>query len=162
MYIGLIADTHDRLQRVRKAAEILRAEGVETVLHAGDVTEAKILRALENFDLWLVWGNMDRNPHLGTIAVSIFGVGHMDTVHYLTLEGKQFALFHGDDTNLLRKLIHSGDYDYIIHGHTHKRRDDRIHGTRVINPGVLGSTGWRPGTFAILDPVGGDLKYLEV
>jgi hypothetical protein len=162
MRIALIADTHDALGKVLLTARRLRAEGVETVLHAGDVTGAEILRLLEDFDVWVTWGNMDTNPNLGAIAGSLFGLGRMDRVHYLTLEGKRIALLHGDDRRLLQRLIQSGEHDYVIHGHTHKPRDERVQGTRVINPGALGGPGWRTGSFALLDLGTGDLERIEL
>jgi len=71
------------------------------------------------------------------------------------------ALLHGDNIPQLTHLIHSGDYDYVIHGHTHQLRDELIGHTRVINPGACGGGGLSPKTFAILELATGDLQVLE-
>ena len=38
--------------------------------------------------------------------------------------------------NFERAAIKSGIYDVFIHGHTHKRREDKIGHTIVLNPGT--------------------------
>ena len=162
MRIGLLSDTHNHLRNVESAVARFRAEGIRTLLHAGDITGPPILRALAGFDVWVVRGNMDRDSSLGTVARRLFGPGRMAEVHYLTLDGQRIALLHGDDRSLLEQLSHSGGYAYVIHGHTHTPRDERFGHTRVINPGALGGSGWRPRSCAILDLKTGGLEYLRI
>lgn len=162
MRIGLIADTHNHLRNVESAVARFRAEGVRTLLHAGDITGPHVLRALAGFDVWVSQGNMDRGTGLATIVEQLFGPGRMAQVHYLTLDGQRIALLHGDDRALLELLSRSGGYAYVIHGHTHTPRDEYIGRTRVINPGALGGSGWRPRSCAILDLKTGGLEYLRI
>ncbi|MBN1260384.1 MAG: metallophosphoesterase family protein [Anaerolineae bacterium] len=162
MRIGLLSDTHNQVQNVKRAAETFRSHGVHTVLHAGDITGPNVVRALQGFDVWLAWGNMDRDAHVGSLVVEIFGSGRIDTVQFLNLHGKSLVLLHGDDGDRLRALIRSGAYDYVIHGHTHAWRDERVGCTRVINPGALGGSGWRARTYAILDLAMDDLTRFEL
>ena len=161
MRIGLISDTHNHLQHVSRAAARFRAEGIQTVLHAGDITGSSVLQLLQGFDVWIAWGNMDRDAHLA-VAAAVFGPGRFDNLHMLSFEGRRLALLHGDNLPQLEELIRCGDYDYVIHGHTHRVRDERIRSTRVINPGALGGVGLPPKTFAILNVATGDLQVLEV
>ncbi len=162
MRIGLLADTHNKLNKVASAVERLRGEGIQIVLHAGDVTGPQVLRKLRDFDLWIARGNMDRDPLLETVAEELFGHGRFKDVHTLTLEGKNIALLHGDQRQHFKLLVDSGSYDYVIHGHTHTFRDERQANTRIINPGALGNDSWRPGTFVILDLQTGKLERLTV
>ncbi|HEY89644.1 MAG TPA: metallophosphoesterase family protein [Thermoflexia bacterium] len=162
MRIGLLADTHNRLDKVALAVERLRGEGLQSVLHAGDVTGPQVLQELRDFDLWIARGNMDRNPLLGTVAEELFGHDRFRDVHTLTLAGQHIALLHGDQHRLLKLLVDSGSYDYVIHGHTHTFRDEHQAHTRIINPGALSNTSWRPGAFAILDLQTGKLERLTV
>jgi len=161
MHIGLISDTHNNLQNVRRAVKRFQEENITTILHAGDVTEPNILEALKGFTTWIAWGNMDRDASIQETATRLFGEGHIRNVQHLTLEGKEIALLHGDDQQKLVALIRSGIYDYVIHGHTHKRRHEQIDKTHVINPGALGGPGWHTASFAILELETGDVTYLE-
>ncbi len=165
--LGLISDTHNHLQNVARAVAHFEAEGIRIVLHAGDVTSVDVLRLLEPFELWLAWGNCDRDQKLHEIVA---GQGselrqpiarHAGYLHALTFDGIKVALLHGDNIPQLAHLVDSGDYDVVIHGHTHSSRDEFIGSTRVINPGSLGGTGLLPKTFAILDLATGDLQILE-
>ncbi len=187
MRIGLISDTHNNLQNVKLALTRFHSEGVKTILHAGDITGPKILEALayvttpkeshppnrgerepsSEFDVWLVWGNMDRHPQLASTAQAIFGPGRLAYMQDLTLNDARIALIHGDVWERLQALIYAEDagnpsYDYVIHGHTHKPKDERTNTTRVINPGALGNAAWRSPTYAILDLATDDLQWFKV
>lgn len=162
MQIGLLADTHNKLNKVALATERLRGAGIHVVLHAGDVTGPQVLRELSSFNLWIARGNMDRDPLLETVAEELFGYGRFKDVHTLTLQGKNIALLHGDQRRFFEELVDSGVYDYVIHGHTHISRDEQLATTRIINPGALGNVSWRSGSFAILDLETGQLEMLTV
>jgi putative phosphoesterase len=162
MQVGLLSDTHNQIHKVRRAAERLRADNVEVILHAGDVVRPNVLQVLADFDVWIAQGNMDHAADLSAVAAELFGPDHLAAWHDLTLDNNRIALLHGDNQVRLRALIQEETYDYVIHGHTHTPRDETIGGTRIINPGALGSRGWRPGTFAILNVRTGDLTRIEV
>ena len=61
MRIGVISDTHNHLPNVARIAELLNEARVERVVHTGDITQAKTLRALAALDAPLVgvFGNND-------------------------------------------------------------------------------------------------------
>ena len=61
MRIGVISDTHNHLPNVARIVELLNAALVERVVHTGDITQAKTLRALAALDapLFGVFGNND-------------------------------------------------------------------------------------------------------
>lgn len=161
MRIGLLADTHSDQSRLRRAVTQMRLYDVTTVLHAGDVEDAPTLRLLQGFDVWVARGNMDRATGLARVARDLFGPGRFRTLHKLSLGGRALVLVHNVDTAAVQDLIGSGDYDYVIHGHTHRRRDERVGDTRVINPGALSHPrGFHPPGFAILDLATGDLSWI--
>lgn len=161
--LGLISDTHNHLQNVAFAVAHFQAEGVRIVLHAGDVTGAEVLRLLSPFDLYLAWGNVDRPDDLTCVmGADGFGLTHVAHLHSLSFDGRTIALLHGDESLQLAQVIRSGAYDYVIHGHTHRTRDERFGRTRVINPGALGGGGLHPKAFAVLDYATDDLQILDV
>ncbi|MBN1876322.1 MAG: YfcE family phosphodiesterase [Anaerolineae bacterium] len=161
MRIGLLSDTHNHRDHVKSALSEFHNCQVTTLLHAGDVTQPVILKMLQGFDVWIARGNMDYNPDLLTVAEELFGKGRMRLVHTLTFAGVRVALTHGDTLDL-HKIIHSGIYHYVIHGHSHIPKFEQVGETWVINPGALGNTRWRTATCAILDLVKGDLEWVEV
>ncbi len=162
MRIALMADTHNSYGRIKSAAARLRADGIRTILHAGDLTGAAVLPYLADFDLWLASGNMDEIGLVEAVNAQ-HGPGRYAEFHHLELGGYSIALLHGNDTARLQQAIRSGTYGYVIHGHTHRRRDERIGNTRVINPGSLA----RPldgndAAYAVLDLETGDLWYVRI
>ena len=71
-------------------------------------------------------------------------------------------MLHGDNEEALQNLIASGEYAYVLHGHTHKRRDQTVGRTRVINPGALGGRRPQRYSFCILDLATGDARFVEL
>ncbi len=151
MLLGLISDTHNQVQATRTAAETFRRLGVEIVLHTGDVKRPGILHLLSDFDLWLALGNGDRDPQLVVTAAELFGAGRADDHHILEIEGHKIIMLHGHRLAFLEEVIRGGEYDYVIHGHTHIPRDERIGHCRILNPGALGGRNYVGRSFATLD-----------
>lgn len=150
MKVGILSDTHDNLGAVRKACDLFAAEGITLLLHCGDVCGPAVVEALEGFTVYFALGNMDRMPALG-LAVDNLQGGRLARLHTLTLAGRPIALLHGDDGALLQRLIASGDYAYVVHGHTHRRAHSRRGAVQVINPGALGGVRREPRSVCILN-----------
>lgn len=127
MRIGLISDTHGKLR-----ADVLRAfEGVDLILHAGDIGDLDIITELETLaPVHAVQGNTDDFD-----VRARYG----ETVE-LTLEGKRIVVTHGHLLNVTRpaalRAAHP-DADVIIYGHTHVPLLDAA-GSLVVNPGAAG------------------------
>jgi putative phosphoesterase len=162
MKIGIISDTHDNQQNLEAALEILEAEGVTTMLHCGDICGPGIVQALAGFDVWIAQGNMDRHLGLARTVEETLGRGRLAWFHRPTLDGCPLALIHGDNTEVLGNLISSGQYTYVFHGHTHRRRDQTIARTRVVNPGALGGIRRQSRSFCILDLTTGEIRFVEL
>jgi predicted phosphodiesterase len=78
------------------------------------------------------------------------------------IDGVPVAATHGHQGDQLQAFIRSGRYDYVFHGHTHRRRDERVGDTRVINPGALGGVRYENRSVAILDLTRGALESLPI
>lgn len=162
MKIGVISDTHDNLGNLEAALETMRAEGVTKILHCGDLCGPDIIRALAGFDVWIAQGNMDRHIGLAHAAEETFGRGRLAWLHQFTLDGYLVAMIHGDNEELLGNLITSGQYAHVFCGHTHRRRDQTVGRTRVINPGALGGLRRQSRSFCILDLATGEFRFIEL
>lgn len=162
MRIGIISDTHDDLRNLRAALEILRLEDITTVFHCGDLSGPAVVAALSEFDVWIARGNVDNHPEMEEAVSDVLGKGRMAESHHLTVDGRAALLIHGHREAELRRLIRAGEYFYVIHGHSHRRRDETIGRTRVINPGALGGMRWQRRSFCILDAVTDSVRFVEV
>jgi predicted phosphodiesterase len=54
----------------------------------------------------------------------------------IVIDGLRFGIYHGTSEKLREAAIKSEMYDIFIHEHTHKRREDKIGQTLVLNPGT--------------------------
>jgi len=162
MRIGVISDTHDDVRAIEDALRILNSEAVTVLLHCGDLCGPAALSALSGFDTWVARGNMDRHPALRATARETIGAARFADRHRLTLGGKSAALIHGHRQHELRALISNGEHAWVFHGHTHRRRDERIGSTHVINPGALGGIRWQQRSFCILDLSTGEVTFIKI
>ncbi|MBC7228392.1 MAG: YfcE family phosphodiesterase [Thermoflexales bacterium] len=158
MKIGILSDTHDNLEAVWKARDLFAAEGITTLLHCGDVCGPAVVEALDGFTVYFAQGNQERIPALREAVAALQG-GRLAVLHTLVLNGRSIALLHGDDRDTLCHLIASGMYAYVVHGHTHRRRDQRRGRVRVINPGALGGVRWETPSICTLDLDTDDVKF---
>ena len=134
MLIGIIADTHDRLAKVRDALSIFRKEDVAMVLHAGDFISPFVIPLFAGFQTYGVFGNND-GEKLGLLKKFAEIKGTVtDYFCPMTLDSCNIALTHGHIPELLALILRSGLYDLVITGHTHE--PEIREGTPiVINPG---------------------------
>lgn len=129
MRIGLISDTHNKL----RPQVFALFEGVDLILHAGDVGDSDIITELEAIaPVHAVLGNTD---------VPSLLPGVMEEVR-LELEEFQVVVVHGHalgtpNAARLRKVY--PDADVIIYGHTHRQRIDQLDDCLIINPGAAGA-----------------------
>jgi len=123
--IGLISDTHGLVR-----PEVFGAlEGVELILHAGDVGEGVLDELAAIAPIEAVYGNTDPvdDPRLvQSIERTIGGVRiHVSHGHEL-----------GSPTP--ERLTAKYDADVIVYGHTHQQKVVELNGRLVVNPGAAG------------------------
>ncbi|MGM0675744.1 MAG: metallophosphoesterase family protein [Spirochaetota bacterium] len=160
--IAIVSDTHGNHDYPERAVEILRQRGVRTVVHCGDVGNPSVVPIFAGFEAWFVIGNVDRDYQALAQAVKgYFGHGHLAMTHRLEFSGKRIAVCHGH-TNDLSRIIEEGNDDYILTGHTHRRRDEREHDVRVLNPGALGGLKAQTRSFALLDEERDNVTFFEL
>lgn len=157
--IGLLSDTHGRVEAARAGVALLRERGATMLIHLGDVGSEAVLDELVGIESHLVFGNCDFDDESMKRYAELLGI----TVHHplgtLDVEGRRLAFTHGHIQHLLEFALRQGA-DYVLHGHTHVRRDERVDATRVINPGALHRAS--PLSVALLDPARDTLEFLDV
>src|SRR5687767_7946848 len=118
MILGILSDTHDRVDATAAAMELLREQGVEYLIHCGDVGSERVLDHLVGpIPAAFVWGNTDWDRatlqrYAASVGIQCFG-------HFgeLSLGGKEIALLHGDDVKLKHRILTEGRHDYLLQGH---------------------------------------------
>lgn len=149
MKLGIISDTHDRVERVCLALARLNELGAERLIHCGDVTRPETVSHFRDWQIDFVLGNCDWQPdELSSAITSIGGTLH-DRFGELTIEDRAIAWIHSDNASLFRSLEYANHYDYLFYGHTHVAEQHRTGKTLVCNPGALHRVKWP--TVSLLD-----------
>ncbi len=136
MKIGIVSDTHDNLDRARLAADFFEEKPVEEVIHCGDLVAPFTAEIFDReFNFYYVRGNNDGEWNLKQ-AINEFGHFH-NNIAELEFDSETFAVYHGTEEQIVESLVESENYDYVIRGHTHKRKKQDYGKTREINPGGI-------------------------
>ena len=114
--IAVIADTHGRLPE-KILPELAQAD---EIWHLGDFCDLKTLSDCLAIGrpFYSVLGN---NDHGLDLPLKLTLVQH----------GKRFCLIHIPPRRL-------PECDFLLHGHTHVPRDERVGDCRILNPGTIG------------------------
>jgi putative phosphoesterase len=152
--IGLISDTHGRVRP--QLADVFA--GVDCIVHAGDVGDAAVLRALAAIaPVEAVSGNVDDRHDPSLPRARALPVGGL-TLH----------VSHGDELGspTPEALLARYDGDILVYGHTHRALLFRVpDGRVVVNPGSAGPARFnlKP-SVAILEVADGrvDVRFIEL
>jgi uncharacterized protein len=160
MRLGILSDTHDKLERTELAIEMLRRAGAEALIHCGDLTSPAIVVALAVLPSWFVFGNNDSDmvPHLERAAAES-GVVCLHWGGVIELAGKRIGVVHGHMSADLRRVLAAAP-DYLLSGHSHIASDTVVGSVRRINPGALHRA--EEFTVALLEIESGELQFLSV
>ena len=158
--LGIISDTHENEEGIKKAAVIFKEKNVEFAVHCGDIISPPMLEHFKGLKMKFVFGNNDGEKN-GLIAkCREFGFGEIKEELEFTFKGKKFYAYHGTKREKLENAVKSNKYDYVLTGHTHIKRDEKIGKTRVINPGALFRI--YPHTIALLDAENDKLEFIII
>ena len=159
MRIGVLSDSHGRVQATAQAVRAVLDAGAEMLIHLGDFEDERVIDELVGHNARIVFGNCDFNgAALARYARSV-GVAVDDPMGLIEIGSKRIAFTHGHLPHLIKQAL-VDEVDYLLHGHTHLLSDDRVGRTRVINPGALFRAGRY--TAAVLDPGADRLEFVEV
>ena len=145
--IGLISDTHGRVRP--QLAEVF--SGVDCIVHAGDVGDRAVLRALAAIaPVEAVSGNVDDRNDLSLPRARTLPAG-----------GRTLHVSHGDELGSPTPgaLLARYGADILVYGHTHRALLFRApDGRVVVNPGAAGPRRFnlKP-SVAILEITGGTI-----
>ncbi len=134
--IGIMSDSHDNLDAIRKAIKIFNNKELDLVIHAGDLISpftATEFKELES-ELVAIYGNNDGERE--GLKSAYKDICHLEDFKEISIEGWKFSIIHGTNPAIVDSLARSGKYDVVVRGHTHKL--EIFNGkTMVINPGEV-------------------------
>ncbi|MFH1446432.1 MAG: metallophosphoesterase family protein [Chloroflexota bacterium] len=147
--LGVVADTHipDRASRLSEnLLQALDAQTVEYILHAGDISNRRIIDQLSEIaPVYAVQGNRDWFYKLKLpthIDLTFNGVkltlthGHGNIPYYI-YDKMQYLLLGYTLTRYQRNLAkHHPAAQVIVFGHTHNQVNVQVNGQRFFNPGA--------------------------
>jgi len=121
--IGVVSDTHGLLR-----PEVAPAlQGVERILHLGDVGKPAILHELEKIaPVTAIRGNVDREG----------ACGKLPEVDVVLIEGRYIYMLH--DLKTLHLDPAAGKFAAVLYGHTHVPNYHTKKGVLYFNPGSCG------------------------
>jgi putative phosphoesterase len=159
MLVGVLSDSHGRVEPTRLAVAALRGRGAKLLIHLGDIGTEAVIDELVGTPCRIVFGNCDLDIGGLTRYAGLVEVQVDHPMGRVVIGGREIVYTHGDRPGLLEAAIRDGAA-YLLHGHTHELRDERVGGTRVINPGALFRASRY--TAALLDPGHDRLEVLEI
>jgi hypothetical protein len=121
--IGLIADTQGSFDVQALLGFVAREfEGVDEIWHAGDWGPEAVLDGLRAIGppLVVVNGNAPDDPRYAVTVERVIGSRRVGMIHNLEPRRRAWA----------------AAFDVVIHGHSHRWRDEVVGRTRFINPGT--------------------------
>ena len=134
--IGIMSDSHDNLDAIRKAIKIFNKEEIEVVIHAGDLISPFTALEFRKLDpeLVAIYGNNDGEKE--GLKVAYEEICILEDFKEISVEGWKFSIIHGSNQAIVDSLAKCGKYDVVIRGHTHKMEilNDE---TMIINPGEV-------------------------
>jgi len=127
MKIGILSDSHYKSDYTKEVIKLLKDNGSEYLIHAGDLCIEENLKHLEESSLVYVsvFGNNDR----ALISLS----------NKYNIKQEPYAFKIQDITFKLMHLPYymNSDSDIVIFGHTHIFETEYTNGTLFINPGEV-------------------------
>lgn len=151
--IGIMSDSHDNMDAIKKAVKYFNEKKVKAVLHAGDIVSPFTVKAFQELEpkLYLVFGNNDGDRLVLSKWFGEIGAEVCGDFADLTIDGLHIALLHGTNEALVKALAESGNFDVVIRGHTHKPGVKLVGSTHVINPGECAGVLSGKATVAVLE-----------
>ena len=136
MLVGVVSDTHNRVGHVKEIVNLFNQHMVSLVVHTGDITNSKTLNHFSKLNCPLkgVYGNNDRSEVGLQEVCEENNFKFQEPPLSLNLDGIKVVVFHEPDL-IDGYLQNHKDLDIILHGHTHRYREETINDIIYFNPG---------------------------
>ncbi len=163
MRIAVMSDSHDHLENLRNALNLIKAENAEKIIHCGDFVAPFVLKELITAGIAVngVFGNNDGDQYLLT-QTALNSEGRIQLASLIgetTVNGRRIAYTH--QWPVAEGLAATGKYDLVCFGHSHTFFKDQTGDTLVLNPGEIMGKDGDPG-FCIVDTETRDVRRIPI
>ncbi|HMK56551.1 MAG TPA: metallophosphoesterase [Dissulfurispiraceae bacterium] len=161
MIVGIMSDTHDNLDNLRKALAMFQQMKVEHIIHGGDYTSPfTYFKVLKDFagGFTGIFGNNDGDR----VALNkVYQDRIYPQPHIFSLHGRKIVVMH--EPGVAEALADSGHFDLVVFGHTHEPVLKHVGKTILVNPGEV--SGWLYGKPSVavvnLETMEGKLHFIS-
>ena len=162
MKIAIMSDSHDCLENLERALKIIKSREPDQIIHAGDFCSPYTALSFSDLDIPFVgvFGNNDGDKLVIRDKFKNIGEIFDYSTVFEIVDGGKILITHYPD--LVESLAKSGDYDFIIYGHTHKLDIRKEEKTMIINPGAISGHLTDRSTFIFLNTVDSTVEIVEV
>lgn len=160
MRLGVISDTHGHIQYTTEAIRVLETEGVDVVIHCGDIGQPQIVALFAGRPSHFVFGNVDHDVADLRMAIEDGGMTCHGWQGDIEVGSRRVGFVHGDDTSALMEMINSQDFDLVCYGHTHEKELHQDRRTWVLNPGAIYRAS--PHTLAVVELDSMEIRHVVV
>ncbi len=167
MKIAVLSDSHDNLIASEKAIDKIKSNGIHVIFHLGDIVSPFTLLKFMGFEYYGVFGNNDGEKLLLNKIAEENGAKIEKQPLRLVFDGLTFLLYHGTGSvDKTRKTVEafalSGQYDFVLYGHTHMIDNRKIGNCILLNPGEVCGYLFGKQTFAIIDSETQRVKFVSL
>jgi hypothetical protein len=139
--VGIISDTHDQIGNIQAAIKFFIRLEIDMLIHCGDWVSPCILPFFQPFKKPIVgiFGNNDGDKlrHLKYSNKYNLDISFKNYFRVIKVNGQKIAIYHGEYPEITNSLIHCGEYEIVMHGHTHNAVNIKYGNVLSINPGTL-------------------------
>ena len=134
--IGIMSDSHDNIDAIRKAVRLFNTKDLDITIHAGDLISPFTAIEFQKLDseLIAVYGNNDGERE--GLKNAYKDICLLEDFKEISVEGWKFSIIHRTNPAIVDSLRKSGKYDVVVCGHTHKLGVLNSN-TLLINPGEV-------------------------
>jgi putative phosphoesterase len=152
MLLAIISDSHDNLATLAKFFDFAKKNGINDLIHCGDVAAGETLDYIvsrAHGRVYVCEGNMDYGHQLQEAAAKFpEKISYFKNFGQAKIDGLNIGFCHHKET--AASQCKNGKFDFVFYGHTHKPWLQSVGACFLANPGNLSGTFYKA-TFAILD-----------
>lgn len=125
--IGILSDSHTRLDYLKLVLKQMQEEGINYLLHAGDLCKQEALELVksQNLPYTCVFGNND------------YGLIEFANIYNIKKEPSYFKIQNSTFKMMHLPFYMTPDSDVVVYGHTHIFEHNFNGKTLFINPGEV-------------------------
>jgi putative phosphoesterase len=150
MKIGIMSDSHDHFENIKKGIAKFRDKKVDYIIHLGDFVNPGSIKLFQGIKFVGIFGNNDGDKFRLISAFSEIGGEIKGDFYEFEEDAVKFACYHGTELQIKDSLINCQKYDIVLFGHTHRCLNITVGKTIALNPGTTHGFGDKA-TIAVFD-----------